>query len=403
MPQNSNIKVEDYALVMADKPQLDLRTNINLTAAFNQASNMKVAVHPTLGYEMSNGFFTELTAMETHMHLHSKPPPIDDFDSYMILAIQKLRPPTFPTETLSDGVTPIPSRKIEYQNAINNISRITHADPDLVQATVENYYENNKQNPFENQNLEKLSSQLIHAASNKGFGIISPSGVAHLAVQESSPTLKELAPKIPASLSPELFDFLVALHEAEHLKQKDHPVFRNGTRPDLKMLADEIDADMAAVNYLNGTGEKEVKDFYLAYRNVDSFARNGPHGTANFIRLLEETGKQIDLEKFSTENAILKSRIFNLMNQNPDFLGDKNKLMGATEFLLKSHFEETERQANGFPPDDGNLLSVVQIAECQSFLKDAAALGYTADRKFTAQMVEKQDSILIAKAAAPNA
>jgi hypothetical protein len=179
---------------------------------------------------------------------------------------------------------------------------------------------------------------------------------------------KDLPRRVPP-FSIEQTEFLFALHESEHgmAMAGRHPVFADGFSPNLKDQALEIDADSAVIKYLSDSGDKYGKEYWLKLRNVQSVADglsgNYDHDTATFLRVLDKTGKQIDLAQFRQQKEGLVNKIGERIDREKAKTGD---IMGAVRDLLKEDKEHPEK----------NLLTPVQRAEAEQYLDDARELGF---------------------------
>jgi hypothetical protein len=170
-------------------------------------------------------------------------------------------------------------------------------------------------------------------------------------------------------------EFLTALHEAEHATALAgrHPVVPDDYPEELKEQAHEIDADGPVIKFLNDTGDQKGKDYWLQWRNVDSFADglsdNFDHDTATFLRVLEKTGRQIDLAEFRKEKSDLMDKLNERLDSEKAKTGD---IMGAVNDLLKEDRRHPEK----------NLLSPLQRAEAEQYIEDAKALGFKANSHY---------------------
>jgi hypothetical protein len=194
-------------------------------------------------------------------------------------------------------------------------------------------------------------------------------------------------PGKPPPYSKELGDFLTSLHEAEHLTRQQDEIAKwreAGKPPTWKGMPDEqvtqageIDSDLAVMKYLDAQNEPGAKEYWLQGRQVESFAfgvvsDNLNHDTATFLRVYQQTGKQIDLEEFENQKHGLMEKIRQKANI-ADIGGGRGKtgdIMGAVQDVLADDAKEK---------DPNKKLKPVQRAEAESFLTDATALGYKAN------------------------
>ncbi len=171
---------------------------------------------------------------------------------------------------------------------------------------------------------------------------------------------RDLPNKNPPGTSDQ-WEFLIALHEAEHKTQKGP----QGPHKD-------IDADRAALKVMDDVEGQEIKEYWLEKRQVQSFkyglSENFQHDTATFLRVEEQTGQQLDLTAFHAEKRELLERIESKVKYNDLQLTKYGDIMGATQDVLREDDAET---------DPSKKLSAVQRAEAESFLEDAKAVGYT--------------------------
>jgi hypothetical protein len=182
----------------------------------------------------------------------------------------------------------------------------------------------------------------------------------------------DLPSKAPP-MTVEQIEFLTALHEAEHATQRDdrHPVAKPDYPGQLVSQAIETDADTAVMKVLDDIHCDKAKEYWLQWRNVDSFADgmsgDDSHDTATFLRVMESTGQQIDLEKFQREKGELVDKIrckFPAVFTIPVKTGD---IMKAAADMI----EDNDKYGFAAP------LSPFQKAELQQYLDDAKALGFT--------------------------
>ncbi len=183
----------------------------------------------------------------------------------------------------------------------------------------------------------------------------------------------------------EMGEFLVSLHESEHLSRRGDTVAPDALSGGAKEQANEIDADKAVMQYLDNEHDPAAKSYWLQSREVDSFTSNVvpggmpefSHDTATFLRVEQATGRQLDLDKFDTEKANLLLRVQakgNLQPTDPDYGRAKvSDVMGAVQAVLDD--DKAEK-------DPSKKLSALQLAEAQQFLKDAAAMGYKPNPNF---------------------
>ncbi|HTK84973.1 MAG TPA: hypothetical protein VL625_07800, partial [Patescibacteria group bacterium] len=185
---------------------------------------------------------------------------------------------------------------------------------------------------------------------------------------------------LPSKKSPftvEQAQFLFALHESEHAMNKPgrSPVVPDGYDPKLTAQAKEIDADTAILKFLNDTGDKAGKEYFLQMRNVNSFKDalvgnnpNSDHDSATFLRVQDQTGQQIDLAKYATQKAGLIAEIRDRLNPVAMEFGTvKNSdIAGAVSDVLKDDQAHPER----------NMLTPLQRAEARQYLEDIKAVGY---------------------------
>lgn len=159
-----------------------------------------------------------------------------------------------------------------------------------------------------------------------------------------------------------LWELLFTIHEAEHVTQAQ---------------PSEIDADAPVMRVLKN--HPELRDYYLQWRHVTSF-RSGPedgfsHDTATALRLWELTGRAVDMEALAAEKSALIKKIDEKLDGrciagSPDYCAlsstGTGNIMGAVAEILR----------------DDKTLTPVQRAQAETYLKDAAALGYTANPGF---------------------
>jgi hypothetical protein len=186
----------------------------------------------------------------------------------------------------------------------------------------------------------------------------------------------------------ELGEFLISLHESEHISRKGDDIAKKNLPASVREQAGEIDADKAVIQYLSNAHDKAAKDYWLQARHVDSFTSgvvsgDASHDTATFLREQEKTGKQIDIQQFEREKGDLLRRI----QEKADLpaISDYGRartadVMGAVQAVLAE--DKTTK-------DPSKKLSPMQRAEAQSFLKDAEAMGYKANKDFPKPKVAK--------------
>ncbi len=179
----------------------------------------------------------------------------------------------------------------------------------------------------------------------------------------------------------ELGDFLVSLHESEHLSRKNDKIAPATISAMAQSQAGEIDADKAVMTFLDQQHDTASKNYWLQARQVDSFAAgvmtgNLSHDTATFLRVQQATGQQLDLDKFDAAKMQLLGRL----NGKAKFTatGPTNRapvadVMGAVHDVLADDKAQT---------DPSKKLSPMQRAEAQSFLADAQAMGYKANPNY---------------------
>lgn len=195
--------------------------------------------------------------------------------------------------------------------------------------------------------------------------------------------------------SKEIWEFMQAMHESEHAAshaEKKVPVVGD---KNLNFLAEEIDADMAMLNFLKENNMDEGIEYLLQIRMNNSFKigfrQIFEHDTASFLRIYEHSGQQLDLEKFVNEKKDLMNRIADEMFLPEDrnvrskiFKTMEEKgvvpktidLMDAVDQILgKDDFHRARRDA-GKTYDPKQILTDMQRAEAKSFMEDSAALGY---------------------------
>lgn len=197
-------------------------------------------------------------------------------------------------------------------------------------------------------------------------------------------------PGRPPPLTKEQSEFIVALHESEHAMAiaGRNPIFKDDYKEYLKQQAREIDADSAIVKFLNDAGEKDAKNYYLQSRNVTSYmdglAGDFDHDTSTFLRVQENTGQQIDLDKFRSEKQGLVRQIANRFEPSTKIndlkVGD---VMGAVQDVLKDDREHPEK----------NLLTPLQKAEAEQYLADADALGFKANPNYPKPPAQPDPSV----------
>jgi hypothetical protein len=177
------------------------------------------------------------------------------------------------------------------------------------------------------------------------------------------------------------WEFLTALHEAEHhtgLQNEKMPANLIGSGA---THAREIDADRAVMKALDDMNEPAMKKYWLQRGQIYSF-KHGPeenfhHDTSTFLRVEEETrrttgvAQQIDITAFREQKAALVQRVHARL-QDPEKASYKD-YMGAVKDLLREDAAEA---------DPKKKLTPVQRAEAESFLEDAAAIGYKANPNY---------------------
>lgn len=176
-----------------------------------------------------------------------------------------------------------------------------------------------------------------------------------------------------------LGEFLISLHEAEHLSRRGDAIAPKTMSSDAQEQAGEIDADRAVLKFLDDQKDTASKKYWLEARHVDSFTAgvisgDTSHDTATFLRVQEATGQQLDLDKFNEEKRGLLMRIVakgDFKPINDDYGRARTAdVMGAVQDVLNDDKNEK---------DPANKLSPLQRAEAESFLKDAEAMGYKAN------------------------
>jgi hypothetical protein len=192
-------------------------------------------------------------------------------------------------------------------------------------------------------------------------------------------------PNMPPG-SKEMGEFLVSLHESEHLSRRGDQIAPKTLTPQAQEQAGEIDADKAVMAFLDNEHNTAAKNYWLQAREVDSFTSNvtqdtgSPdlgHDTATFLRTEQATGRQLDLDKFDTEKTNLLFRVqakANLQATDPNYGRARvADVMGAVQAVL----DDDKAEKN-----PANKLSPLQVSEAQQFLRDASAMGYQANPNF---------------------
>jgi hypothetical protein len=187
-------------------------------------------------------------------------------------------------------------------------------------------------------------------------------------------------PKRPPPFAPELGIFLIALHESEHERRKGEKIAPDGVTDEAHEQAGEIDADNAILRFLDDAHEPQAKEYWLQSREVRSFVDglkvdNLGHDTATFLRVYEKTGREIDLVAFDREKRGLLAMIKARMDTGEKDNIKVANIMGAVGDILAGD----DRQA-----DAAKKLSPAQRAEAESFMQDAAAMGYEANPHYPA-------------------
>ena len=149
-----------------------------------------------------------------------------------------------------------------------------------------------------------------------------------------------LPSNIPVELTPELFEFLTALHESEHVTQhtfdpasekwclaKDlnnlTEYGRNIFAPAPYELMEEVDADLAVIEYLKEEGMDNVAKFRLDMREIRSMTLKVPalpegsllnsdaytHDLSTILGHYVETGDVIDPSRYIHEKSLLVEKI----------------------------------------------------------------------------------------------
>ena len=222
------------------------------------------------------------------------------------------------------------------------------------------------------QNLKALATSAVNepGMSLSGFG-----SSADIVVSKNYTNLFMRPNDLPSGkspLSPEQIGYLIFLHEAAHAKDA---VAVETVAP--TKLSAEIRGDLNVVRALNDSGDQHLKDYYLGARNVSTFANqvrqlDDPHDTATFIRELDRTGREIDMNAFAHEKDGLVEKI-------------RDRLVGI---------DPVTKKGTGYDPKTADIMAAtqnvlmnekltpVQMAIAEDYLGDARNIGYVANPDF---------------------
>ena len=185
-------------------------------------------------------------------------------------------------------------------------------------------------------------------------------------------------PAKPILGTPEQWELLFSIHEAEHLSKEEIDSDLN-----IDLLPHEIDADRAVLKVLEEMHEPYLKEYYLAARNVDSFKTDLSHATSTFLRIEERTGFQLNLDLYLQEREQLQDRVAQKLETNYLKINPKTAdVMGAVQDLLR----EDDAQK-----DPAKKLSPIQRAEALWYLEDAQKLGFQANPNYPKPQRENPD------------
>lgn len=223
---------------------------------------------------------------------------------------------------------------------------------------------------------------------------------------------------IPPELTPELLDFLTALHESEHITQSSVMEFygnkfalfgkesslglENGgfcERSFFETLMTEVDADFSEIMYLKEERMDNVAQFLLDMRTIGSFTIKFPkfdmdslydHDTAMILNHYMDTGEVFDPEYVCAEKKALIEKVYGELGIKPDWFGRVRSVCGMT--ATRSPAEEECSAANAvfpkMPPQfirgalegllDKGALEGLQKQEAEAFVAASERVGYEA-------------------------
>ncbi len=301
-----------------------------------------------------------------------------------------------------------PEQEKAFEDAYDALSAKTGYDRELLEKIYRDSRTGSMRHPDAAQTLsDSFNQELISLKTSTGGlvyqRIFLPHYESNESAQRNHPFLADLhdppPEKFPASK--EMLELLAAFHESEHMASKNHGETASGYGKWKENAADEIDADLAFTTFLNKNGFHALTDRMLQERMVSSFKDGltdySGHDTATFIRILDETGRQIDLEKFQKDKRGLMEKIAVSIGLHEDInirkvLAEEKPpdkqypktvdIMGAVKDILKEDNEQKELQNSGKVFARDKILSPVQRAEAESFLRDAEALGYVANADY---------------------
>jgi len=227
-----------------------------------------------------------------------------------------------------------------------------------------------------------------------------------------------LPPNIPEELTPELFGFLMALHESEHVTQYtfEGSIFKkqqtefDPRAPDFgcddkqvseiaETIIAEVDAELAVLKFLREQEMNHVAQFYLDMRCVSSFTKTCPylfeknldHDVSTIISHYEETGEVLDPDKFLEEKKELLDKLHKEMGVGSEWIDSimtKNQSDGIRK-LHPAEIESVVKQLPPMPPQvimhalqsllDKGELDGLQKLEAENFIEAVKHMGYEPD------------------------
>lgn len=287
------------------------------------------------------------------------------------------------------------SNSLEYALTIKNIADKSGLDKEVISQVFDGYAKLLKDSNYPESLAEYLKNNgrdvanriNEHASTAGGSYLPLPTSEKLIAVNQITDVNDVFGIKKPFPGTADQIEFFLSLHESHHSQNWHGVIDENGAleaKPNYELrdlsptsfiAARELSADMALISFLNNAieagepGALEQKEWWLQMRNVNSFREDLIHDSSTFIRIYEQTGQQVDLEKLMTEKRGLQLMIEERIQSGPASV-DVDNIMGVINDILKNDSEK---------PDGQKLLSEVQRDQALMFLEDAKALGYEAN------------------------